>query len=97
MLTAFVIVGVVIVAIALVVFYMGPETFLAKVFGTKHDRDVKALQPIIAAINEIEPRMLELTDQELAAQTVKFREQLAQGASLDDHQAWASRLSLSAC
>ena len=45
MLTAFVIVGVVIVAIALVVFYMGPETFLAKVFGTKHARDVKAMMP----------------------------------------------------
>src|SRR5205823_6429808 len=41
-------------------------------------------QPVIAAIGEMEPRMLELSDAELAAQTVAFREQLDQGASLDD-------------
>src|SRR6266478_2308355 len=57
---------------------------LAKIFGTKHEREVKAMRPIIAAINELEPRMQELTDQELAQQTVVFREQLAQGATLDD-------------
>ena len=32
------------------------ENALAKVFGTKHDREVKALRPIVAAINELEPR-----------------------------------------
>ena len=84
MLTAFVIVGVVIVAIALVVFYMGPETFLAKVFGTKHARDVKAMMPLVEAINALEPQMEALSNEELAAQTVKFREQLANGATLDD-------------
>src|ERR1700744_4652118 len=60
------------------------ETMLAKVFGTKHEREVKNMQPIIAAVNDLEPRMQELSDQELAAQTVAFREQIAQGASLDD-------------
>src|SRR5882757_3457994 len=84
MLTAFVIVGVVIVAVALVVFYMGPETFLAKVFGTKHARDVKAMMPLVEAINALEPQMEALSNEELAAQTAAFREQLAQGATLDD-------------
>src|SRR6202795_4035454 len=84
MLTAFVIVGVVIVAIALVVFYMGPETFLAKVFGTKHARDVKAMMPLVEAINALEPQMEALSNEELAAQTAAFREQLANGATLDD-------------
>src|SRR5580698_3331733 len=60
------------------------ETTLAKVFGTKHERDIKAMRPIIAAINDMEPQMQALSDAELAAQTVTFREQLAQGASLDD-------------
>jgi preprotein translocase subunit SecA len=60
------------------------ETTLAKIFGTKHEREVKAMRPMIAAIGELEPRMKELSDQELAAQTVAFREQLAQGAPLDD-------------
>src|SRR6202158_5916265 len=60
------------------------ETILAKTFGTKHEREVKAMRPMIAAIGEMEPRMKELSDQELAAQTVAFKEQLAQGAPLDD-------------
>ncbi len=28
---------------------------LSKVFGTKHDRDVKRMQPMVTAINELEP------------------------------------------
>src|ERR1700676_1834778 len=84
MLVAFVILGIVVVALAAVVWYMGPETFLSKVFGTKHARDVKAMMPLVAAINELEPQMQALTNEELAAQTVAFREQLAQGATLDD-------------
>src|SRR5579864_9124257 len=60
------------------------ETTLAKIFGTKHEREVKAMRPMIAAMGDLEPRMKGLSDQELAAQTVTFREQLAQGASLDD-------------
>jgi len=63
---------------------MAIDTMLAKVFGTKHEREVKAMRPIIAAINELEPRMQELSDQELATQTVLFKEQLARGATLDD-------------
>ncbi|HEV2202679.1 MAG TPA: preprotein translocase subunit SecA [Bryobacteraceae bacterium] len=60
------------------------ENALAKVFGTKHDREVKALRPLIASINEMEADIQKLTDEELAAQTVKFREQIEQGATLDD-------------
>ena len=63
---------------------MAIDAMLAKVFGTRHEREVKAMRPLIAAINEMEPRIQELTDLELAAQTVMFKEQLAQGASLDD-------------
>ena len=60
------------------------DKVLAKFFGTKHEREIKAMQPIIAAINEMEPQMQALSDADLAAQTVAFREQLAQGATLDD-------------
>jgi preprotein translocase subunit SecA len=63
---------------------MGVDTVLAKIFGTKHEREVKAMRPLIAAINEMEPRMRELSDQDLAAQTITFKEQIAQGAKLDD-------------
>ena len=60
------------------------DNILAKIFGTKHEREVKALRPIIAAINDLEPQMQGLSMEELAAQTVHFRQQLAQGATLDD-------------
>src|ERR1019366_7306702 len=84
MLVALIIVAIVFAVLAAVVLYMGPETFLAKVFGTKHEREVKAMMPLVAAINALEPQMQALSNEELAAQTVAFREQLAQGASLDD-------------
>jgi preprotein translocase subunit SecA len=60
------------------------DKILAKIFGTKHEREVKAMRPMIASINELEPQMEQMSDQELAAQTVRFREQLAQGTALDD-------------
>src|ERR1700751_436961 len=60
------------------------DTDLAKVFGTKHDRELKRIRPMVAAINDLEPEMQQLSDADLAAETVKFKEQVAQGASLDD-------------
>jgi len=60
------------------------EAQFAKVFGTKHDREVKSLRPMIAAINDLEPQMQSLSDEQLAAKTVEFKEQIANGASLDD-------------
>ena len=60
------------------------DAFLAKIFGTKNEREIKAMQPIVAAIGDWEPRLEHLSDAELAAKTVEFRERLAQGATLDD-------------
>jgi len=60
------------------------DAILAKVFGTKNEREIKALLPTIAAINELEPQLRELSDIDLAAKTIEFKERLAQGATLDD-------------
>jgi preprotein translocase subunit SecA len=60
------------------------DTVLAKLFGTKTEREIKAMQPTVAAINELEPGMRALTDAELAQKTIEFRERIAQGATLDD-------------
>lgn len=58
---------------------------LAKsLFGSSNDRYVKSLNPIIAKIASFEPTLQALSDADLAAQTVKFREQLAAGTKLDD-------------
>jgi preprotein translocase subunit SecA len=60
------------------------DALLAKVFGTKNEREVKAMLPMVAAVNELEPQLRELSDIDLAAKTIEFKERLAQGASLDD-------------
>src|SRR5579863_8823984 len=60
------------------------DAVLAKIFGTKNKREIKAIQPIIAAINDLEPAIQQLSDIDLAAKTIEFKEKLAQGATLDD-------------
>ncbi|GAB5506047.1 MAG: preprotein translocase subunit SecA [Rhizobiaceae bacterium] len=55
-----------------------------KVFGSSNDRRLKAMRPRIEAINALENEMEALSDADLAARTVKFREDLANGAKLDD-------------
>src|ERR1700737_2933824 len=57
---------------------------LAKIFGTKNEREVKRICPMIAAINELEPGMQQLSDSELAQKTVEFKQRVANGESLDD-------------
>ncbi|HWM90288.1 MAG TPA: preprotein translocase subunit SecA [Thermoanaerobaculia bacterium] len=58
--------------------------FLTKIFGSQHERDVKKMLPTVAAINELEPGIQALSDEELRAKTVELRQQLAAGATLDD-------------
>ncbi len=60
------------------------DALLAKVFGTKNEREVKAMLPTVAAIGDLEPAMRELSDIDLAAKTIEFKERLAQGATLDE-------------
>jgi preprotein translocase subunit SecA len=57
---------------------------LAKIFGTKNEREVKRIRPIVAAINDLEPAMQQLSDADLAQKTVEFRQRVANGESLDD-------------
>ena len=60
------------------------EGALAKVFGTKHDREIKGIRPLVAAINDLEPQLRQLSDADLAAKTLDFKQRLANGATLDD-------------
>ena len=60
------------------------DTLLAKVFGTKNERELKRLRPLVAAINERESLVTPLTDDELRAKTPEFRARLDQGESIDD-------------
>jgi len=60
------------------------DTVICKVFGTKHEREVKRMRPVVDEINALEPRMETLTDEQLKAKTDEFRRKLDDGASLDD-------------
>ena len=60
------------------------DSLLAKVFGTKNERDLKRLTPLIAQINEREANLTPLSDQDLRSNTITFRNRLEQGEPLDD-------------
>ena len=60
------------------------DSTLAKIFGTRNEREVKRLRPIVAAINDLEPGLQQLSDDELAQKTVEFKQRIANGEPLDD-------------
>ena len=57
---------------------------LTKIFGSKNERELSRLAPVVDQINVLEPEIRSLSDAELSGTTLRFREQLAQGAALDD-------------
>lgn len=56
---------------------------LKVIFGSKHSRDIKKIMPIVKEINSLEDGMIKMTDEELKAQTPKFREMLASGSTIE--------------
>jgi len=57
---------------------------LQKIFGSKNERELKRLKPLVSAINELEPVMGKLSNAELKAKTAEFRQRLDRGETLDD-------------
>ncbi len=60
------------------------DALLKKIFGTKHERDVKRMMPAVAAINALEPGIQALDDAALRGKTDELRRRLADGTPLDD-------------
>ncbi|PKF79194.1 preprotein translocase subunit SecA [Vibrio sp. vnigr-6D03] len=56
---------------------------LTKVIGSRNDRTLRRLRKIVKEINNYEPEFETLSDEELKAKTVEFRERLEKGDSLD--------------
>lgn len=56
---------------------------LTKVIGSRNDRTLRRLRKIVKEINNYEPTFEALSDEELKAKTVEFRERLEQGETLD--------------
>src|SRR5581483_7213438 len=53
------------------------EKVITKIFGSANERLLKKIVPIIAQINALEPQIKQLSDEQLRARTVAFREQIA--------------------
>jgi len=67
------------------------------IFGTKSQRDVKKMLPLVRRINEIEIQLQQLTDEQLQAKTPEFKNRLANGETLDDLMCEAFAVVKNAC
>jgi preprotein translocase subunit SecA len=56
---------------------------LTRLFGSKNERELKRLQPLVAAVNELEPKMKALDDDGLKGQTTQFKQRLDNGENLE--------------
>ncbi|MHA3914192.1 preprotein translocase subunit SecA [Halovulum sp. GXIMD14793] len=63
---------------------LGLGTATKKIFGTANDRKIKALRPIVAKINALEPEFQALSDDGIKEKTAEFRDRLKKGETLDD-------------
>ena len=57
------------------------DSVMRKLFGTKQDRDMRALRPMLDQVNALEARYVAMTDSELQSQTQIFKDQLLKGGS----------------
>ncbi len=56
---------------------------LKKMFGTKNDREVKRIQSVVAKINQLEPNIKKLTDEQLTGKTSEFKDRIQNGETLN--------------
>jgi preprotein translocase subunit SecA len=60
------------------------DALLKKVFGTKHERDVKRMMPVVQAINALEASLTPLDDAGLRAKSEEFKKRIEGGEPLDE-------------
>jgi len=60
------------------------DLILKKIMGTKNERELKALRPLVEKINSFEASISSLSDDQLKNKTNEFKERLSRGESLDD-------------
>ncbi len=63
------------------------DSVVAAFIGTKHERDVKRIQPLVESINELEPEMQKLSDEQIGARTLELKSEVQarlEGLERDD-------------
>jgi preprotein translocase subunit SecA len=73
------------------------QWLVRKIVGTKNERDVRKMRPLVAKINAFEEDLQKLSDEALKAKTVEFRERLAGGQTLADIELEAFAVVKNAC
>jgi preprotein translocase subunit SecA len=63
---------------------LGMNIMAKKIFGSKNDRKIKAVQPLVKKINDLEPEFQALSDEQIKAKTEEFKVRVKNGESLDD-------------
>ncbi len=58
-------------------------SLIGGIFGTKNERELKRMQKSVEAVNALEPTISALSDADLSAKTVEFKQRYQQGESLD--------------
>ncbi|MEA5113532.1 MAG: preprotein translocase subunit SecA [Geobacteraceae bacterium] len=62
---------------------LGVVSIIKKIVGSKNERELKRLWPIVEKINSLEPQIAALTDDGMRAKTAEYKERVAKGESLD--------------
>ena len=57
---------------------------IKKIVGSKNERELKRIRPLVQKINDLEPKIQPLNDDQLKAKTVEFKERLGRGESLNE-------------
>jgi len=60
------------------------DTIVRRIVGSKNDREIKKIQPVVEQINALEPRISSLTDEQLQTKTAEFRQRFENGESLEE-------------
>ena len=59
-------------------------SLIKKIVGSKNERELRRIQPLVQQINQMEPKITPLSDDQLRAKTLEFKERLNRGASLEE-------------
>ncbi|GIN39822.1 MULTISPECIES: accessory Sec system translocase SecA2 [Heyndrickxia] len=59
-------------------------SYLKKTFGSQHEKTLKKYNKLVNQINDIEPEIEKLSDDELKNKTIEFKKRLSEGATIDD-------------
>jgi preprotein translocase subunit SecA len=74
-----------------------PQRVLTRLFGTKHERDLRPLAPMLAEINRVHAGLAALSEGELQGKTAEFRRRLGEGETVDDLMVEAFAVVKEAC